>query len=96
MIASNLRRGGEKMKNIRGFLGSSFGRATLAVATVAGVLVGGAVASGADVVSSAFGTETTSLTTDIGLGAALVVALMGIGLGVRMLIKWSKRSVSAA
>lgn len=84
------------MNKLRDFVSSGAGRASLAIATVAGVLVGCASLSGADVVSSAFTSETTTLTTDIGLGAALVVALMGIGLGIRMLVKWSKRSVSAA
>lgn len=81
---------------MRTFLSSAAGRGLLAVSTVAAVLVGAASVSGADVVSSAFGSETTSLTTDIGLGAALVVALMAIGLGVRLLVKWAKRATSAA
>ena len=76
------------------FLSSAAGRGLLAVSTVAAVLVGAASVSGADVVSSAFASETTSLTTDIGLGAALVVALMAIGLGVRLLVKWAKRATS--
>lgn len=78
------------------YLASRTGRALLAVATVTGVLVAGASAAGADVVSSAFTTETSSLTTDIGLGAALVVALMAIGLGIMLLVKWSRRAVHAA
>ena len=81
------------MKN---FLGSRAGRALLAVSTVGAVLVGAATASGADVVSSSFTSETTTLTTDIGLGAGLVVALMALGLGIRLLVKWSKRATNAS
>jgi hypothetical protein len=84
------------MNTVRGFLSSRAGQAALAVSTVAAVLVGAASVSGADVISSSFASETTSLTTDIGLGAALVVALMALGLGIRLLVKWSKRATSAS
>jgi hypothetical protein len=84
------------MNNLRGFVSSRAGQVCLAVSTVGAVLVGMASASGADVVSSAFSTETTSLTTDIGLGAGLVVALMAIGLGIMLLVKWSRRAVRSA
>lgn len=84
------------MEKVRGFVASRSGQAMIAVSTVAAVLVGAATASGADVISSSFTSETTTLTTDIGLGAALVVALMGLGLGVRLLIKWSKRATGAS
>lgn len=80
------------MKN---FLSSAAGRGILAISVVSGVLFGAVTASGADVVSSSFASETTTLTTDIGLGAALVVALMGLGLGIRLLVKWVKRAVSS-
>ena len=40
---------------MRNFLSSATGRGLLAVSTVAAVLIGAASASGADVVSSAFG-----------------------------------------
>jgi predicted transporter len=86
---------GEGVKNMREFFGSRIGQATAAIAAVVAVLSVPTLA-GADVVSSAFSTETTSLTSYIGLGAALVVALLGLGLGVRMLVKWAKRGVSAA
>ena len=81
---------------MRNFLSSRAGQVSVAIATVGALIVGAASASGADVVSSAFTSETTTLTTDIGLGAALVVALMALGLGIRMLVKWSKRAVKAA
>lgn len=83
------------MNKLRVALGDSRVRAALALTAVVGVLTAPTL-SGADVVSSAFASETTSLTGYIALGAALVVTLMGIGLGIRMLIKWSRRSVSAA
>ena len=78
------------------FLASRLGRGLLAVSTVAGVIIGSAAVSGADVVSSSFTSETATLTTDIGLGAAAVVALMGLGLGIRLLVKWIQRAVHSS
>lgn len=58
------------------------------IATIAGT-------SGAVGIETTFNTTQASLVTEIGYGVALVVALLLIGLGVRMLIKWSKKGVSA-
>lgn len=56
---------------------------------------GGGGGGGSAGLSSAFVSEDGALSEYVGLGAALVVALMGVGLGVRMLVKYSKRAVSA-
>jgi len=65
-----------------------------AVAVVATVTT--SVAAGAATISATFTSVQSSLVTELGYGVALVVALLLIGLGVRMLIKWSKHGVHSA
>jgi hypothetical protein len=65
-----------------------------AVAAVAAVLLAPALA-GADVISSAFTSEQTSITSYIGEGTAVIVAVMALGIGVRLLVKWVRRAVKA-
>jgi len=72
------------------------GIAAIAVGTVAVLgLATGAGATG-DSISTVFTTTQASLVTEMGYGVALVVALLLIGLGVKMLIKWSKKGVTSA
>lgn len=52
--------------------------------------------AGAATISETFASTQASLVTELGYGVALVVALLLIGLGVRMLIKWSKKGVHSA
>ncbi len=68
-------------------LGAATGITAVAVAVTGGV-------SGATGIETVFTTTQASLVTEIGYGVALVVALLVIGLGVRMLVKWSKLGVS--
>jgi len=70
----------------------------VAVSVAAGVgVIGMASVAGATgtPIEDTFTSTKAALTTELGYGVALVVALLLIGLGVRMLIKWSKKGVSA-
>lgn len=60
----------------------------------AAVLAVASVAGATGVITSAFASETTSLTTYMGLAAALVVLLLGLGVGVRLLVKWVKIAIA--
>ena len=76
-----------------------FQKFAFTIAAILGVGGFGAIAfsgtAGAATIESTFSTTQASLITELGYGVALVVALLLIGLGVRMLIKWSKKGVSA-
>lgn len=61
------------------------GGATLASAGMAGATT--------TIVTAAFATETTQLTTYMGLAAALVFVLLGIGVGIRLAVKWIKFAI---
>lgn len=79
---------------MRDFLASKAGKASAALA-VCTAFVLTATAAGADVVSSAFTSEQTSITTYIGDGAVVLVAVMALGIGLRLLVKWIRRAVHA-
>jgi hypothetical protein len=78
------------------FFSSKVGRALLCVASVVGATVGMASMAGASVISSAYTTAQTSLTTQFGEGALVVVALLVLGIGIRLLVKLVHRAISAA
>lgn len=54
-----------------------------------------AVASAATI-EATFASTQTALVTEMGYAVALVVALLLIGLGVRMLVKWSRRGIASS
>jgi len=72
----------------------------IAMWTAATVILGATAltsgVAGAAAISATFTSVQSSLVTELGYGVALVVALLLIGLGVRMLIKWSKHGVHSA
>lgn len=82
------------MDKIRGFIRRHAKALTAGVAAGVGVEAV-ATNAGAATISATFASTQTALVTELGYGVALVVALLLIGLGVRMLIKWSKKGVSA-
>jgi len=49
-----------------------------------------------DSISDVFASTQTNLLTEIGYASTLVVALLLIGLGVRMLVKWARKGTDAA
>jgi len=81
-------------RNVAEFIGSTAGRVTCGIAAAAAVVAIPTLA-GADAVSSGFTTIGTSLVGYLGDAVVLVLAVLGLGLGIRMLIKWARRAVSA-
>lgn len=83
---------------LRSFLSTKAGHTLAGLAVVVGVLGGYAAASGAAVataITSGFATAQSGLLSEMGLGVALVIAVMLFGLGIRMLVKWSRAGLKA-
>lgn len=78
----------------RGFVARNHKIASAAVVGAV-VLAGSGVsgATGSTIVTTAFSSETTQLTTYMGLAAALVFVLLGIGVGIRLAVKWIKFAI---
>jgi hypothetical protein len=68
--------------------------ALVVVGGVLAVLTGNAFAATSSSVTDAFATMGTDLSTYIGLGIAVVIAAVGAGIGVRLLIKYVRRASS--
>lgn len=49
-----------------------------------------------DPITAAFGTATTQLTGYVGAGVALVIAILLVGIGVRVAIKYIRKAASAS
>lgn len=71
-----------------------------AVAFVTTLVLGSNVSAYAtgtpDPVTSAFSSLQSKLVAYLGLGVAMVIALIGLAVGVRMLVKWVKRASASA
>lgn len=87
------------MDKIHAFMRSTAGRIGVASAAAIGVVVALATQAGAAVdtaISSGFTSSQTNLIDYMGLAVALVVALLLIGSGLRLLVKWVKHAVRAS
>jgi hypothetical protein len=82
------------IKAVGAFFGSTAGKVSGAIAGAAVVLAAPSLA-GADAVTSGFTSTGTTLTGYLGDAVVLVLAVLGLGLGIRMLIKWARRAVAA-
>lgn len=78
-------------------------RNAVAISTGAGVVLASVVAfvtasgaTGLTTLETTFSSTQSQLVTELGYGVALVVALLLIGLGVRMLVKWSRHGVKSS
>ena len=71
-------------------------RAIVAGAAVAVSAASVPAVAGAATIEATFASTQTALVTEMGYGVALVVALLLIGLGVRMLIKWSRKGIASS
>lgn len=71
-------------------------KAIAAVAIVTASILGLTQFAHADAVSDAFTAIGTSATTTIGLGVALLITVMTLGVGVKLLLKFVKRTPAAA
>lgn len=80
---------------MRNFLKSKAGMVSAALATFVAVVTVSGVA-GADAISSAFTTEQTTLTGYLGDAVVLVIALLGLGAGIRFLVKWVRKAVASS
>jgi hypothetical protein len=77
------------------FVNSAHGKAISAFALVVAV-VSMAGAAHADAISDAFTASQTSLTTYITAGVGVIVAIVGLGLGVTVLVKYLRKAARAA
>jgi hypothetical protein len=80
------------MKNFLNRFGAKI--AVAAATIVTGVTV--ASYAGADAISSGFTSEGTTLTGYLGDAVVLVISLLGLGAGIRFLVKWVRKAVSAS
>lgn len=69
---------------------------SVALATVAAVLSFGAAAYATDPVSDAFTSGQSSLTGYITQGVGVIVAVLLLGLGIGLLVKYLRKAVRAA
>jgi predicted transporter len=63
-------------------------------AAVVSATAASAACTAGDKICETFASTQTSLLTQMGYGVALVVALLLLGIGIRMLVKWAKMGVS--
>jgi uncharacterized membrane protein len=75
------------MSKIKAFASSRYAQFGAAISVLALVIAAPSI-SGADVISSAFTTEQTTLVGYLGDAVTLVIALLGLGVGIRFLVKW--------
>jgi hypothetical protein len=86
-------------RSFKSSVSTSYGKALTMATVVALVVVGVASPSfalGSDPVTSAFTSGQTSLTTYIGLGIAVVAAILLLGIGVSVLVKYLRKAARAA
>jgi hypothetical protein len=83
------------MKNfLNRVFASRTAKAIAAAGAFASVAAVSATAGATGVITSAFASETTDLTAYMGLAAALVIVLLGLGVGIRLLVKWVKIAIA--
>jgi predicted transporter len=84
------------LDTVRGFCRNHASKIAAGVAAGAAVISVPSIAGAtAPTIETTFASTQASLLTELGYGVALVVALLLVGLGVRMIVKWSKKGVSA-
>lgn len=78
------------------FMGTTTGKFVAAAAAI-GAVGGVAAPAGAtgDVISDAFTTLQGTLLGYLGDAVVVIIALLGLGLGIRMLVKWVRKAVSS-
>lgn len=81
------------MDKFLGFLRRHAKAITVATSASLVLVAGGSAGATTTIVTSAFSSETTQLTTYMGLAAALVFVLLGIGVGIRLAVKWIKFAI---
>jgi hypothetical protein len=80
------------LKNVRHAVGSKTFAAAVAIGAV--LAYGGAASATGDAVSDGFTSLTTTLLGYLGDAVVMVLALAGLAIGIRFLIRWAKRAAS--
>lgn len=83
------------MNKFKNFMASTTGKIVSGVTGAALVVLVPSV-SGADVISSAFTTEQTTLLGYLGNAVTLIIALLSLGVGIRFLVKWVRKAASGS
>ena len=83
------------MNKIRSIAANRYARLGAAATTVALISAAPQLAS-ADAISSGFTTEQTQLVGYLGDAVTLVIALLGLGVGIRFLVKWVRKAAAGS
>ena len=83
------------MSKIRTIAANRYAQIGAGVTTAALIAAAPQMAS-ADVISSAFTTEQTQLVGYLGDAVTLVIALLGLGVGIRFLVKWVRKAAAGS
>ena len=83
------------MNKVKAFMSNRYAQVGAALTTVVMVASLPSLAS-ADAISSGFTTEQTTLVGYLGDAVTLVIALLGLGVGIRFLVKWVRKAAAGS